>query len=433
MQEILWRIGAVAILVFANGFFVAAEFALVTVRRSRIDELAAEGVVRAKHAARAIKHLDTYIAGTQIGITIASIGLGWIGEPALAKLLASLLSHISKTISLATVNNIAVAISFAFITLLHVLLGELVPKSLALQKPETISLAVAGPMAVIVEILRPLIWSLNSVGNWLLRIFGLEPAGELDAVHSPKELEILVGRSHAAGHLDEFERNILQRSFHFSETAVSEIMVPRSDMIALDLSKPTSEQMQLAADSQHTRLPVFDGDPDVMIGIIFVHEIFRLSQQGGQIDLRSLLRPALFVPESLSLEPLMGKFREKQTQLAIVIDEYGCVAGLVTLEDVVETVFGEMQDQNEEPSPSILKRLDGKITISGDTRLAELNNVLGWDLRDDESDTIAGFVMRKLGTVGKVGKEVKIPGGLLRITEVERNRILTLEFTPIHR
>ncbi|MCX6131105.1 MAG: hemolysin family protein [Proteobacteria bacterium] len=354
IDRIVWDLLVVLFLVLANGFFVAAEFSLVTVRRTRIEQLANEGLSAAKFVRRAVQDLDRYIAGTQIGITIASLALGWVGEPALIGLIEPLFEPIGLHISEGMSHGISVGIAFTFITFLHVILGELVPKSLALHKPEETALALARPMSFAVKFFQPLIWSLNGLGRQLLRLIGLHTTAEHGSVHSPTELLLLIRQSHAAGHLDDFERLMLQKTFRFSEITVSEVMTPRSQIDGLNLNLDTEDVLDVAARISNSRLPVYEGSIDNIVGIVYTVDLLRLSRKKqGPKDLKSIMRNPLFVPESFHLDAMVGKFRDERTQIAVVIDEYGGTAGIITLEDVIETVFGEVQDHNEDPTPDL--------------------------------------------------------------------------------
>lgn len=413
------KLVAVALLVLANGFFVATEFALVSLRRSRIEEMEAAGEAIGKVLKQATHDLDRYIAGTQVGITLASLALGWIGEPALAHLLEPLLG------SGPGAHAVAVAIAFAVITFLHVVIGELIPKSLALQRTEATARIVARPMKYILIPFQPLIWVLNGTGNWILRRMGLEPAAEHHLVHSVSELEILVRQSHKAGVLDELEEGILRRAFNFSEKTAVEAMVPRVEMCALDINKPLDELCRAAVDAHHARFPVYEGSLDNIIGVLYLKDLFRAKLE-GITDLQPLLRPALFLPMSLHLDKVLVGVRAEQTQMAILIDEFGGTAGLLTMEDIVEEVFGEL-DPLDEP---IRRTKEGALVVDASTGLDELNERLGWELDDDVNDTVGGYVMHHLGRVAKVGDEVPTPHGKLRVEEVEGYRIQLLRVNP---
>lgn len=431
LPDEFWSLGAVALLVFCNGFFVATEFALVSVRRTRIDELVAKGVGGATAVQRAIHQLDRYIAGTQVGITLASLALGWIGEPAIAHLIEPIVFWVHPGASQSLVHGIAIPIAFVCITVLHVVLGELVPKSLALQMPERVCLLVGRPMWLVVMVLQPLIWTLNGIGNLLLRAIGMQPAGEHHGVHSVDELEILVRQSHKAGVLDDLERQILQHTFRFSERTVAQVMVPRSDIKGLDLSQSVETLLADAAESNHSRLPAYEGGLDNIVGIIYVLDLFRtLQQKQGLDNLRDLCRPALLVPEAVHIDALLDLFRQRRTQLAVVVNEYGSTSGLITFEDIIEEVTGEVQDTLEAGDPPIEPSENGQALLRGDVRLDELNEYFGWNVRDDSIDTIAGFVMNRLGRVATVGDLVEIPEGALRVVQMDNVRITRVLVIP---
>lgn len=421
--ETLWQLVGVAVLVATNGFFVAAEFGLVTVRRTRIEQLAAEGHGAARVVGNAIADLDRYIAGTQVGITLASLALGWIGEPAIADLIKPLLHGLEPDVSEFAVHSASVGIAFTTITFLHVILGELVPKSLALQKPEATALAVARPMLLAVWIFRPLIWSLNGLGNLILRAFGLSGAANHEAVHTARELELLVRESHKAGMLDDLEKTMLQRTFRFTETTVDEVMVPRAEMKLLDIELPTADLLKQAARLGHSRLPVFREHIDQIEGVVYIHDLFRWSQE-GRGPLKDCLRTPLFVPESLHLDRMIERFKTHRTQIAIVVDEFGSTAGIITLEDIVEAVFGEIQDQNEDPTPAFRTEKDGIIVIRGDARLVELEEAFGWRFEVEAVDTVAGFIMERLGRVPRVNDTVENGACVFRVTKMDRQRIV---------
>ena len=418
-------------LVVLNGFFVATEFALVSVRRSRVEEIADSGRFGARQLQKALKNLDHYIAGTQVGITLASLALGWIGEPAIARTIEPLFKIIPVIDSPALVHTVATVIAFLCITFLHVVLGELVPKSLALQYPEKISLAVCWPMAAIVIVLQPLIWSLNGIGNSVLRLIGVSGGGAHHNVHSVEELEILVKQSHEAGVIDDLEQEILQRTFRLGELTAGDVMIRRVDMVALDLERPVEELLGEVADTIHSRIPVYSGSLDSIIGILHVHDLFREVHRAGMpTELRSLCRQAFVVPKGIHLDSLLEFFQQQRTQIAIVVDEYGGTAGMVTYEDIVEEVTGEVQDELEASEPSIERLPDKRILLRGDLRIDEVNSALGWDLQDDTVDTLAGLIMNRLGRVARVDDEVDTVWGILKVIDMARMRITRVAALP---
>lgn len=413
----------------ANGFFVAAEFSLVTVRRTRIEELVQQGHGAARVVRTAIQDLDKYIAGTQIGITLASLALGWIGEPAVATLLQPLLAGLGIAPASSLSHAISIGVGFAVITFLHVILGELVPKSLALQKTEATALIVARPMSLAVFLMRPLIWSLNGLGGHCLKLIGLTPAKEHQDVHSPQELELLVTESHSAGVLDDLAEQMLHRTLRFGQMTVSDVMVARNNMVSLDFNRPTEELLDYAAEAKHNRLPVHSGSLDRIFGVLYVHELFRAGRR-RETDLRKIIRTPLFVPVGLRLDKMFEKFRTQRTQIAIVIDEFGASVGMVTLENIVEAVFGEVQDQHEEKKRRFEHASDGTIHMRGETRLLDIAKELDLPVSSTSADTIAGFIMEMLGRVAKAGDVVPVHGGQFIVRRMERFRVLDVEFKP---
>jgi CBS domain containing-hemolysin-like protein len=418
-------------LVALNGFFVAAEFALVSVRRSRIEEMVAQGSLAGKRVQKAIHDLDRYIAGTQIGITIASLALGWVGEPAVAHLIEPLLAWLPSSFGSSVSHAISVAIAFAFITFLHVVIGELVPKSIALQLPERVSLWVVVPMGFAVTVFRPLIWGLNGLGNHILRMLGFEVAGEHHGVHSVDELQILVRQSHEAGVLDDLERQMLHRTFRFTELTAGEVMIPRTDMVAVNIDLPAHDALAKIAASTHSRVPAYEKTLDHILGIILVQEVFQRLVNSKEItDIRDLVRPALFVPAGMTLDKLLESFRQQHSQFAVVIDEFGGTAGLITLEDVVEEVFGDFQDTLEAEQPDIQQQPNGRIIVRGDVWLEELRDKTGWNLFDEEVDTVAGYVMGRLGRVAKLNDVVETSFGRIQVINMSRVRITYVALIP---
>lgn len=423
-MDTVLKLLAVLALVLANAFFVAAEFALVSVRRSRMEELAAHGVRLAKVVQRATRDLDRYIAGTQLGITIASLGLGWIGESTLAHLLEPWLQWLPKAWKSVTAHSIAVTVAFIAITFLHVVLGELVPKSLALQNPDRTALWVAKPMEICVLLMRPFIAALNGCGNLVLRALRLQTTGSHHLIHSVEELKILIEASHEGGVLDEVERDMLRRVFRFSELVAREVMVHRVDIEGIDVDTPYDELMQRVSQTSHTRLPVYEDNIDNIIGVLHVRDLLQVRHKEGQpFNVRQLLRKPLIVAETVSIEKLLDQFRREKTQMAIVVDEYGGTAGLVTLEDVIEEIVGEVQDEFDKEEPLIIEREDGTAIVSGQTRLDEINERFDLNFEAEDVDTIGGLVMSQLGRLCRVGDALTIDGVQLRVEEVRGRRI----------
>src|SRR5215216_3780517 len=341
---------AVVALVLANGFFVATEFSLVAVRRTRIQHLASEGDRRAASVLGRLDHLDAYIAATQLGITIASIALGWIGEPALAHLIEPVLERLpglSSTQRVWVTHTVGFALAFAIITVLHIVFGELAP-----QRPEATSLRVAGPIHVFYLAFRPIIALLNNVGNGVVRMLGIEPASGHERVQSAEELMLMVDASREAGLVDPASHAIVDRAFVFADLAVRHVMVPRTEMVAVPSDASLPDILCQAATSGYTRLPVYAGDTDHLIGIVDVKHLLPLLAESvltGQVppafDLADHLRPLVVVPEAMPAADVLERMRHERVQLAVVVDEYGGTAGIVSLEDLIEALVGEIQDE----------------------------------------------------------------------------------------
>lgn len=424
-------IGSGLLLVFAlvlvNAFFVAAEYAFVRVRRTRIETLAAEGSGAAKAVLHGLDHLNRYVAGVQVGITLAGLALGRFGEPALAAVLEPLFGAVLPAVLVgpAASRTIATTLTLILITYLLVVIGELVPKSLTLSHTEKVALLVARPMRFCVGFFTPLVWSMSGLGRAVLRLLRLPPTDEAGEAPSVEELKLLIVQSHKAGVLEDIERQLTQRTFRFADLRAADVMIPRLDVVALDVATPTDELLDRIARTIHTRFPVYEGTLDYVVGILHLQELFKhLRTQSGPLDVRRLLRPALAVPETIRMEELLEQLRRHHTQIAVVVDEHGGTAGLVTLEDIVEEVFGELQDALEAEQPDVATAPDGRVLIRGDVRLSRLRDELGWRFEDADAETIAGYVMERLGRVARVGDVVETPpSGEIRVENMARLRI----------
>lgn len=416
---------AVIVLVLMNGFFVAAEFSLVSVRQTRIAELVAQGHVSAKAVQDALKNPDRVIAATQLGITLASLGLGWIGEPAVAHLLQPLVELFPNAMQSGVSHSLSAGLAFALITFLHVVVGELAPKSIALQNPEKTSLVVARPTLWIEWIFKPIIWLLNGTGNALLRLIGVKPATGHELVHSVEELKMLVTASTEGGVVEPQEREMLHAVFDFGELLVGQVMIPRTEIVAVEADIPLEEIIALITESTYTKFPVYDDNLDTILGIVHVKDIIRLMQDPGweECTARSLVREPIYVPETIPVSALLRQFRDRRQHIAIVLDEYGGTAGLVTLEDLLEEVFGEVSDPFDRVSPEFQTQPDGSILIDGMTLIEDVNAHLGLNLEDPNYYTIAGYVLGKLGRIPKVNEIVEGNNVRLQVAALDGLRI----------
>jgi len=350
----LLLLSLVPALVVLNGLFVAAEFALVSVRKTRIEEMVAKGVSGASSVLTAIRQLDDAIAATQLGITLASIGLGVVAEPALAHLIEPLLHHgVPEGWKLVTAHSFAWILAFGFITYLHVVFGELIPKSVALQMPDRIALWLAAPLLLFSRLARPLIWAMNGTGNWLLKRAGFRGATGEAMVHTVEELILLIEDTEQAGILDEEQADLVENIFLLRDKRVADCMVPRDKMMALELNTPSEKVLEAVRSGAHTRMPVYEGDPDNIVGVVNTKDLFFLFSLQGVVVLHDALYEPLFLKPTEKVSTALRLFRKAHRPMALVRDDDGKILGLITLEDVLEEIVGELQDEHDMPPPRV--------------------------------------------------------------------------------
>lgn len=419
LGSILLRLLFVLILVFLNGFFVATEFAVVKVRESRIAQLIAEGHPKAGHVERLIHNLDAYLSATQLGITLASLGLGWLGEPAIAHLLDPLFRYFG--VGDPWTQTISGIIAFSMITFLHIVLGELAPKSLAIQRSEWVSLHVARPIQWFYQLMFPFIAFLNWAANLILKWFGMSTQIQ-EAAHTEEEIRILVNESHKSGYIDQTELMLVDNIFDFSETMAREIMVPRTDMTVLNLRDQFADNVNLVKNGRFTRYPVVDGDKDHVKGVLHIKDLLTSVLQERSEDLADIMRPILSVPETISISTLLTMLQKQRGQMAILIDEYGGTAGLVTLEDIVEEIVGDIQDEFDDERPEI-ERTNDSLSLDGRMLLEEVNDFLDITLDSPEVDTLAGWIYMQIDHSPVIGDTVIKEDYEFVVTEVDHYRI----------
>jgi CBS domain containing-hemolysin-like protein len=419
---------AALVLVALNGFFVAAEFALVRVRETRLVQLEQEGSDQAGTVRDTLHDLDAYLSVCQVGITVASLGLGWVGEPAVSALIRPGLEAVG-IVNERLVELIAVVLGFAVITYAHLVFGEQAPKYFAIQKAEGTSLWIARPLKLFMFLFRPMVWLVNASTNFILRPWGIR-LGEEAEVHSEEELRIMITSSTASGVLDPQERDYLNNVFDFGDTVAREVMVPRPDIVALASDAPLEELVEEAAFGRYTRYPVYEDDIDHILGAVHVKDLFRAAKEDSEtFDLKPLVRDCLVVPENKRIEEILREFQKRKLQMAIVIDEWGSVEGLVTIEDILEELVGEIQDEFDEDEAAIEPLSDDVYAIDGRISIAEVNGYFGLDLHNEDFDTIGGYVLGSLGRPPEPGDTVELDdGSTLRVKSVEGPRISVLTF-----
>jgi CBS domain containing-hemolysin-like protein len=419
-------IGVALGLVLLNGFFVAAEFALVKVRPTQVAAELASGDRRARVARHMIRHLDAYLSSTQLGITLASLALGWIGEPAFAQLIRPLLARFGDP-SPALVSSLSITVAFLVITALHIVIGELAPKSIAIRKAAPTALWTAIPLFVFYKLTFPAIWLLNHMANGLLSLIGIRPVTESEAGHSENELRLLLA-SAEANPLSIQKREIIDRVFDLSATIARQVRVPRTEVVWLSTEVPIEESLELARESAFTRLPVCKGELDQVIGFVHVKDLFRAMAPPRSLE--AIVRKLELVPETLSLDRLLERMQLERLHILGVIDEYGGISGIVTLEDVLETLVGELRDEfDAAEKPPVVRLSATEFVVSGALLVRDLEKTLGMELSDRDEDTIGGVALAELGRRPRPADRVELGSVTLEVIEVERGHIGRLRVT----
>ena len=419
--EISLYLVLVFVLVFLNGFFVAAEFAMVKVRASRIEAIASEGNVRARFASKILDNLNAYLSACQLGITLASLGLGWAGEPVVAALLRPVLSGFLPEFMIHTISFI---IAFSLITTFHITLGEQVPKTYAIRHAEAMTLWSAIPLAIFYKLMFPFIWMLNGLSNWMLRRVGVEPESDHETVHTDDEIRLIMQESHKSGYLDQTEMAYMDNIFEFSETHAREIMIPRTEMECLFTTLSYEENRQIAVNEMHTRYPVCDPDKDNVIGFVHIKDMLKAGED--LTDIRAITRPIMSVPESISISMLLKQMQKESTQIALLIDEYGGTAGIVTVEDILEEIVGEINDEFDDAAPVIQERDDWTYSVDGLLLIEEFNEHFNTEISTDDFDTIGGWVYSQIELPPKRGQSVTNDSYIFTVEEVDHLRISRL-------
>ena len=418
-------------LVLGNGFFVASEFALVAVRKSRIESLAAEGSKAAIRLLDCLNHLNAYISATQLGITLFSLGLGWIGEPAVAMFLEPLLVWLANIsgaaffASGAVLHTVSFVIAFSIITFLHIVLGELAPKTMALELSERVALFVALPMHIFYKTFYYPIRLLDWTGGKTVRLFGLHPTGEEGSVYSEDEIRHLIDISKRSGHLNEEEQKLINQVFEFSETTVREAMVPRTEIFAIPVTYGLNDIAEAFRESGFSRFPVYRDSLDDIAGVVHSKDVMSYLLNPDAFRIEKILRRPVYVVDTARLEDVLRKMQKEQFHFGFVVDEHGGVEGIITLEDLLEEIVGEIADEyDEETAEQIHEQEDGSYILDGGLAVRDLNRKLGLNVPVSESyTTIAGFLMAEAGQVLSEGETVPFNGHVFRVEEVERRRI----------
>jgi CBS domain containing-hemolysin-like protein len=398
-------------LVLLNGFFVAAEFAMVRVRGSQIEIKAKAGSSTAKIAKGIMANLDGYLAATQLGITIASLGLGWAGQEVVTKLMLNLFSLFGVTITSPFIINSSHVVAFVLITVLHIVFGELAPKSLAIQRSVRTVMTIAVPLRFFFVVFRPFIWFLNGFANLMLKVFGIHTVPGAEATHSSEELQYLLEQGKETGAIDSNEHELIQNVFDFNERVVKNIMVPRTKIFGVEIDTEQDELIDLLISEGYSRIPVYEETIDKIVGIVHAKDILPLLARKATFLLKDIIRKPYFVPETKKINYLMAELQQKRIQIAIVLDEFGGTAGMVTLEDIVEELVGEIQDEYDEEKPIVEKVNETEFIVNALAPIYDVNSHLPHDLPEDgDYDTVSGWLGDIFGKIPDVGEQKESSG-----------------------
>lgn len=420
----------VLFIVAVNGFFVVAEFSIVKIRSSQLDALIEKGDRRAVIARHVTEHLDSYLSATQLGVTMASLALGWVGEPYVAQLIEPFfaLVHVNSP---TVVNTIAVMLGFAAITFLHITLGELGPKYLAINDPVGVSLRVVRPLRLFYAIFRPIIWALNRSSNYILRdLFRMKPVGGVDLAHSEEELRHILTESQEAEEVTPMGREILMNALDLRRRVVRDIMTPRGQVIFLNTEDTFEENLKTAQVSRHTRFPLCEGHLDHTIGLVHIKDLLSMTREPHP-TLLAIKRDLLPVPEMMALEKLLDFFLKKHAHLALVVDEYGGTVGIVSLDNVLAELVGDIQDEFDVDDQEYKKISDEEFIVEGALGLYEVNDLIGLELESADVSTIGGYVTHLLGHLPRPGEQVRIDGYLVVVTKADGRRVDQLHFKKL--
>lgn len=424
----------IAIFIALTAFFVAVEFAIVKVRGTRIDQLLNEGKKGAKAAKQVVTHLDEYLSACQLGITVTALGLGWLGEPTVSKLLQPLftLLHINSAVT----HVLSIVLAFILVTFINVVVGELAPKSFAIQKSETITLLFAHPLIWFYKIFYPFIWILNTSSRLLVGLFGLKPASENELAHTEEELRIILSESYQSGEINESELTYVTNVFDFNNRIAKEIMVPRTEMVSISVDDHRDDILSLIKEQKYTRYPVMNGDKDNIIGIINIKDILTTKLDTNWAEKKSLayfIKPVITVIETIPIQHLLLKMQKDRTHMAILIDEFGGTSGLVTVEDIIEEIVGDIRDEfDTDEVPDVRKLANEHYIVSGKVLIETVNDILGTSISNKDLDTIGGwFLSEKFDA--KMDDFIEYDGYLFKIKEMEEHHILFIEIKkPVH-
>lgn len=418
-------------LVLLNGFFVAAEFAIVKVRASRIEMKAQNGNSAAILSSKIISNLDGYLAATQLGITLASLGLGWVGEPVVSKIILAIMHGLGFSPDPELAHQIALPVAFAIITVLHIVFGELAPKSIAIQRPEHTTLLVALPLNIFYVVFRPFIWILNGIANVILRLLGVQVVHGSE-VHSADELKFLVQQTSKNEDAHSTEFDIIKNAFDFSERTAKQIMVPRTQVVALDVEGFTEAHIEKFLEEGYSRIPCYEDTIDTIIGLVYLKDLLGTLRKKGTFDIADLIRPVIYVPESKKVSKLLKEFQQKHIHLAVVINEFGGTEGIVTMEDIIEELVGEIQDETDNETPIVEKAGDHIFNVVATAGLHDVNQLLPDSISESgEYDTLAGILTYHFGKIPNPNDKIILDGYEITVLKKLKNTIAMVQLKKL--
>jgi CBS domain containing-hemolysin-like protein len=414
-------------LVLLNGFFVAAEFSIVKVRYSQIQLKAEQGDKMAKKSEHIIQHLDTYLSATQLGITLASLALGWVGEPVVAKMIGAISHGLNLQISEKLLHQISVPVGFFIISTLHIVFGELAPKSIAIRKAEATTLAVSYPLYWFFIIFKPFIWLMNKLSNVVLNIIGIKPAEEHES-HSIEELRLLIEQSKQGGEIQQENYEIIKNAFDFTDHLAKQIMIPRQKIFSLDVETPMDELLQKIIENGYSRIPIFEKSIDNIVGIIYAKEVFKKHYQNSEVTLNELLHPVYYVYETKRISEILAQFQKDHTHIAIVIDEFGGTQGMISLEDILEELVGEIQDEDDDEKQIVERKEGGLYLIQATQSVMDINEFIPIPIPiNDNYTSLSGYILYHLNRIPKIGEKIKLETFEITITKIHQRAIQQVE------
>lgn len=418
------------VLVLLNGFFVAAEFAIVKIRASQLEQKAQDGNKMAILSKQIVSNLDGYLAATQFGITLASLGLGWIGEPVVSKILISGMELIGISLNPELAHQIALPSAFAIITVLHIVFGELAPKSIAIQRPEATTLFLSYPLHGFFLIFRPIVWILNGIANFILNGIGITPTHGSE-VHSSDELRFLVQQQKDSGMIEAADYDLIKNAFDFSERIAKQVMIPRTKVLGVDVNDFTESDLEKIIEEGYSRIPAYEDSLDQIIGVIHLKDVLMKIRKGNEIILSELIRPISMVPESKPIGAILRDFQVSRQQMAVIVNEYGGVEGIVTMEDILEELVGEIQDEYDNETP-IVKNENDVYLVQGSASISDINELLPTDIsKEGDYETLAGFLISKFNRIPSIGEKIKTKDYEFIVLKKQRSMITLVQISKL--